>query len=96
MKRIGSTDPRNAFGKATSQVNMTFKDVTQSRPIQVWFAIVLLIAVCGEAFGVSVTASTGAMLLAISLVPLAVALLLWPQAQSQTVGDVLRGVDRRG
>ena len=76
-------------------MKMTLKDVTQSRPIKVWFAIVLLIAVVGEAFGVSVTASTGAMLLAMSLVPLVIAVLLWPEAQSQTAGDVLRGADRR-
>jgi hypothetical protein len=69
--------------------------MTQSRPIQVWFAIVLLIAVVAEAFGVSMTAGTGVTLLAMSFVPLAVALLLWPKAQTQTAGDVLRGVDRR-
>lgn len=74
---------------------MTLKDLTQSRPIRVWFAIVLLVAVVGEAFGVTVTMSTGAMLLAMSLVPLVIAMLLWPEAQSQTAGDVLRGVDRR-
>jgi len=71
------------------------KDMTRSRLIQVWFAAVLLVAVAGMAFGMSVTASTGALLLAMSLVPPAVMLLLWPGVQSRTVGDVLRDTDRR-
>lgn len=77
------------------QVKMMLTDVTRSRLIQVWFATVLLIAVACVAFGLSVTVSTGAMLLAMSLVPLAVAVWLWPKVQPPTVGDVLRGTDRR-
>jgi hypothetical protein len=74
---------------------MMVKSVTRSRLIQAWFAAVLLIAVAGVAFGMSVTVTTGAMLLAMSLVPPAIAMLLWPKAQSPTAGDVLRGADRR-
>jgi hypothetical protein len=71
------------------------KDITRSRLIQVWFVAILLVAVAGMAFGMSMTVSTAAMLLAMSLVPPAVVLLLWPGVQSPTVGDVLRDTDRR-
>ena len=46
------------------------KDITRSRLIQVWFAAVALVVVAGVAFGATMTVSTGAMLLALSLVPL--------------------------
>jgi hypothetical protein len=71
------------------------KDITRSRVIQVWFAAVLLVVVACMAFGTSVTVSTGAMLLALSLVPPAMVLLLWPRVQSPTAADVLHGADRR-
>jgi hypothetical protein len=74
---------------------MMLKNVTRSRLIQVWFVAVLLVAVAGMAFGMSVTVSTGAMLFAMSLVPPAMVLLLWPGVQSPSVRDVLRDTDRR-
>jgi hypothetical protein len=70
------------------------KDMTRLRLIQVWFAAVLLVVVAGIAFGTSVTVSTGAMLLALSLAPPAIVLLLWPGIQSRTAADVLHGSDR--
>ena len=54
------------------------KDVTRSRLIQIWFAAVALVVVAGIALGVSVTGGTGAMLLALSLVPALLILMLWP------------------
>jgi hypothetical protein len=63
--------------------------------MQIWFAAVVLIVVAGIAFGASVTVGTGAVLLALCLVPGAIIWMLWPGAQSPTVGDVLRGTDRR-
>ena len=71
------------------------KNLTRSRVIQIWFAAVLLIVVACIAFGVGVTIGTGAMLLVMSLVPPAVVLLLWPGAQPPTIGEVLRGAERR-
>jgi hypothetical protein len=71
------------------------KDMTRLRLIQVWSAAVLLVVVAGMALGVSVTVSTGAMFLALSLVPPAIVLLLWPGVQSPTAADVLHGADRR-
>jgi hypothetical protein len=70
--------------------------LTRSRVIQLWFAAVLLIVVAWVAFGAAMTISTGAMLLVMSLVPPAVVLLLWPGAQPLTIGEVLRGSERRG
>jgi hypothetical protein len=63
--------------------------------IQVWFAAVALVVVAGVAFGAAVTVSTGAMLLALSLVPPAIVLLLWPGVQPLTAAEVLHGRDRR-
>ena len=71
------------------------KTLTRSRVIQIWFAAVLLIVVACVAFGVAMTIGTGAMLLVMSLVPPAVVLLLWPGAQPPTIGEVLRGAERR-
>lgn len=71
------------------------KDITRSRLIQVWFAGVALVVVAGVAFGATVTVSTGAMLLALSLVPPAIVLLLWPGVQPLTAADVVHGRDRR-
>jgi hypothetical protein len=71
------------------------KDITRSRLIQVWFAAVALVVVAGVAFGSTVTVSTGAMLLALSLVPPAIVFLLWQGVQPLTAADVVHGRDRR-
>jgi hypothetical protein len=71
------------------------KDMTRSRLIQVWFAAIALVVVAGVAFGAAVTVSTGAMLLALSLVPPAIVLLLWPGVQPLTAAEVLHSRDRR-
>ena len=71
------------------------KDMTRSRVIQVWFAAVALVVVVSVAFGAAVTVGTGALLLALSLVPPAIVLLLWPGVQPPTAAEVLHDVDRR-
>ena len=71
------------------------KNMTRSRVIQVWFAAVALVVGAAMALGAEVTVGTGGMLLALTLVPAAIALLLWPVAQPLTAADVLRGTDRR-
>jgi hypothetical protein len=68
--------------------------MTRSRLIQVWFAGVALVSVAGTAFGASVTVRMGATLLLVSLVPLAIALFLWPGNATQTVAEVLHDVDQ--
>ena len=72
------------------------KDLTRANVIQIWFAAVALVVVAAVALGADVTVSTGGVLLALSLVPALIVFLLWPEAQSITAGDVLRGTDRRG
>jgi hypothetical protein len=70
------------------------KDMSRLRSIQVWFAAVALVVAAGMAFGAAVTVATGAMLLALCLVPPAILLLLWPAEQSLTVAEVLHDVER--
>jgi len=72
------------------------RDMTRSRLIQVWFAAVALVVVAGVALGAAVTVGTGTMLFALSLVPPAIVLLLWPGVQPLTAAEVLHGGDRRG
>jgi hypothetical protein len=71
------------------------KALIRSKPIQVWFAAMMLL-VARMAFGGSVTVVTAAMLFALSLVPLAIVLLVWPGVQSPASAEVLYGGDRRG
>jgi hypothetical protein len=54
------------------------KDMTRARLIQVWFTAVVLVAVAAVAIGASVTIGTGVLLLAMSLVPPGITLMLWP------------------
>jgi hypothetical protein len=76
------------------KVNIMRKEITRSKLIQVWFAAVGIVVAAGMAFGASVTVGTGTMLLALCLAPPAIVLLLWPAAQSRTVAEVLRDVER--
>jgi hypothetical protein len=71
------------------------RDMTRSRLIQMWFATISLFAVAAVALGVTVTVGTAATLLALSLVPPAIVLVLWPGIQPMTAADVLYGSDRR-
>jgi len=71
------------------------KEMTRSRVIQIWIVGVTLIAVASIALGASISVSTGALLLALSVVPPAIVLLLWPGPRSATAADVLYGSDRR-
>jgi len=75
---------------------MLRKNMTRSRLIQVWFAAILLIVVAAVALGITVTVGTAAMLLALSVVPPAILLVLWPRVQSRTAADVLYGREERG
>ena len=71
------------------------KNMTRSRLIQVWFAAVALVAAASLASGATLTVGTGALLLALSLVPPAIVLLLWPAVRQQTVAEVIQDVDRQ-
>jgi hypothetical protein len=73
-----------------------FRDMTRSHAIQGWFAAVAVVLLASIAFGPAVTVGTGALLVALSLVPPAMTLMLWPGPQPATVAEVLYGADRRG
>ena len=72
-----------------------FYDITRSRLLQIWFVSVSLIAVAAFALGASVTVSTGAILLALCLVPPAIVMKLWPGVQPQTISQVIHDADSR-
>ena len=71
------------------------RNMTRSRLIQVWFAAVALAIVTGVAFDTAVAASTGTLLLALTLIPPTIVLLLWPGTQPLTAAEVLNERDRR-
>jgi len=70
------------------------RTMTRSRLIQVWFTAVALIVVASVALGLTVTIGTGVMLAALSLVPPAIVLLLWPEVQPRSASDVLHDRNR--
>jgi hypothetical protein len=67
----------------------------RTRVIQVWLAAAAPAVLAAVALGADVTVSTAVVLLTLSLVPSLLVFLLWPEAQSLTAGDVIRGTDRR-
>ena len=77
------------------QVNTVLREMTRSKLIQGWFAIMSLVVAATVAGGVTVTIGTAAILVALSLVPPAIVLALWPGVQPMTAADVLYGRDRR-
>jgi len=71
------------------------RSISRARVIQLWLAAVALAVVAGVAFGAEMTAGIAGLVITLSVVPPLVVFLLWPEAQSVTAGDVLRGTDRR-
>jgi len=71
------------------------RNMTRSRLIQGWFVAVALIVAASVALGMTVTLGTGLMLAALSLVPPAIVLTLWPGVQPPTASDVLHDTNRR-
>jgi len=68
--------------------------MTRSRLIQLWFAASALLFVASVSLGLTVTLATWMMLAMLSLVPLAIALVLWPGAQPQSASEVLHDRNR--
>jgi hypothetical protein len=60
------------------------KDLTRRSLIQGWFSIVTLCVVAGVSLGAAVTVETAVMLFALSLIPPAIVLLLWPGEASNS------------
>jgi len=69
------------------------QDMTRSSVIRLWFGAVLLVVVAGMAYGAAVTIGTGALLLALCLVPPAIILMLW-RVPPRTIAEVLHDTDR--
>lgn len=72
------------------------KHMTRTKLIVIWFAAVALVVVSMIAFGVAVTIGTGALLLAMSLVPPLLVVMLWPTGGPPTIAEVLHDVQGRG
>jgi hypothetical protein len=70
-------------------------NITRSTLIQSWFAAVVLVAVTIVALGTDMTLGTAGLLLALSLVPPAIVMMLWPGPQAATAAEVLRDTERR-
>ena len=72
------------------------KHITRSKLIVIWFSAVALVVVSLIAFGVAVTMGTGALLLAMCLVPPLLVVMLWPSGGSPTIAEVLHDGQGRG
>jgi hypothetical protein len=72
-----------------------FNMMTRSRLLQIWFTAVALVVIAGMVLGASMTIASGAILLALCLVPPAIVLKLWPDIPSQTIAEVLHDTERR-
>jgi len=71
-----------------------WNDMTRTRLIQLWFAVVGVTVLIALTIGASLTVSNAAVLAALCLTPPAIVMLLW-RAQPQTVAEVLHDADRR-
>ena len=68
------------------------KEISRTRLVGFWFAVVALMIASAVATGVNVGISTAALLLAMCLVPPAIMLLVWRGAPPPTVGELLYSV----
>ncbi len=74
---------------------MSLLNVTRSRVIQIWFAVVVLGAGAALALGVAVTLGTAALLLAMCLVPPGVVLMMWPADDTSTLAETIEDAKSR-
>jgi hypothetical protein len=70
-------------------------NITRSNVLQAWYAAVALFVIVGMVLGVTLTVGTGALLLALCVVPPGILVRLWPGLQPPTAADVLYGRERR-
>jgi hypothetical protein len=66
------------------------KYLTRLRLVQLWTAAVLVATAVSATFGTIPSVGTAMLLMALSLAPAAIIMLLWPRAQPQTVDHVTR------
>ena len=70
--------------------------MTRSRLIGIWFSAVIVVVVAAMAFGAAVTIGTGALLLAMCLVPPVLVWLLWRTGSPPTIAEVIHDTEQRG
>jgi hypothetical protein len=73
-----------------SKVTMSY-EITRSNVVVAWFVFVTVVSITAVLFGLSTGRSTAAWLAALSVVPPALLLMLWPGVQPQTAREVIRG-----
>jgi hypothetical protein len=64
-------------------------DITKAKLILVWLAVVAMMIGFMAVFAVTMTLSTGVMLVALCLVPPGIIFMLWPSVPPPTVAEVL-------
>ena len=69
-------------------------DISRNRLVGLWFVAVAAVIAFVVAMGVNVGVSTTAFLLALSLVPPGITLVLWRGAPVQTVGEILYAANK--
>jgi len=74
---------------------MSIRPMTRLRAIQVWFAAASLLAAAAIALGWVPTLGTAMLLLAMALVPPALALMLWPSADTATMAETIHDAKAR-
>ena len=65
------------------------KNITRNRLVALWFVAVAVVIASAMAGGVNIDGSTTAFLLALSLVPAGIIVVLWRGALSPTVAEIL-------
>jgi hypothetical protein len=71
------------------------KNMTRSKLIRIWFSAVGLVIVASIALGTAVTIGTGALLLAMCLVPPLLVVMLWPNGGPPTIAEVIHDAERQ-
>ncbi len=71
-------------------------NITRTRVLQIWFAVVAVLVAVAMMFGSPMTGNTATMLVLVSLIPPVMVLMLWPRDLAPTAADVLYDRDRRG
>jgi hypothetical protein len=71
------------------------KEMTRSRLIGIWFSAVIVVVVAAFAFGAAVTTGTGALLVAMCLVPPVLVWMLWRTGSPPTIAEVIHDAEQR-
>ena len=77
------------------RVDIVLKEMSRTRLVGFWFTAVAVVVAWVVAAGVNVATSTGALLLALCLVPPADMLLVWRGAPPPTAGELLYSVNKQ-